>query len=182
MLRVNKTSRTQKESSFLETRQKIKKEKLLFYLCEGRQNNLFTPECVLCLEFFPSIVIVCYLNHQINMKRSFHVLLSPEGIWTTCRSFALSESSDKTICHPFFLQVLSGLSLLQRPGLWWATGRRSLDSVLFALEPFLFFFTMLYSEVTQRKCCPHIQKSYLSIISEMVRNSFGRWFWAVVFI
>lgn len=35
------------------------------------------------------------------MKRSFHVLLSPEGIWTTCLSLALSESGDKTICHPF---------------------------------------------------------------------------------
>lgn len=54
--------------------------KLLFYLCEGRQNNLFTPECVLCSESFPSIVLMCYLNHQIDMKRSFHVLLPPEGL------------------------------------------------------------------------------------------------------
>ncbi|KAK1891988.1 Cilia- and flagella-associated protein 299 [Dissostichus eleginoides] len=38
------------------------KEKLILS-CEGRQNNLFTPECVLCLEFFPSIVITCYLNY-----------------------------------------------------------------------------------------------------------------------
>lgn len=95
MLRVNKTSP--------QHRAEKRGRKASFYLCEGRQNNLFTPECVLCLEFFPSIVITCYLNHQIDMKRSFHVLLSPEGIWTTCLSFALSESGDKPICHPFFL-------------------------------------------------------------------------------
>lgn len=145
MLRVNKTSQRQKKKK---SPPFFKKErKASFYLCEGRQNNLLTPECVLCLEFFPSIVIMCYLNHQINMKRSFHVLMSPEGGFGLLAFHLLCLNPvTKNICHPFFFsQVMSGMGSLQRPGLWWASGKLSLDlCVLFALEnQSLFFFLLI---------------------------------------
>lgn len=37
----------------------------------GRQNNLFTPECVLSLEIFPSIFFMCHWSHYDDMKGCF---------------------------------------------------------------------------------------------------------------
>lgn len=81
-LSANKRNQTQNELLFFQS----KKWRQAFYL--SRQNILFTPECVLCLGVFPPFVlssVMCYLSHHNNMKRFFFlVLLSPEGILTTC--------------------------------------------------------------------------------------------------
>lgn len=41
------------------TFQPMKEELFIF----GKQNNLFTPECVLCLGIFPFIVFICHWSH-----------------------------------------------------------------------------------------------------------------------
>lgn len=120
------TSATRSTDSNQDTK---REEKQTLHLCEGRQNNLFTPECVRCLEFFPCIVIVCYLNHQMDMKRSFHVLLSPEGVWTIwlclnpvtkafvilflpgCVWFELTSKPKNLKLKSFFFVLISNLCL-----------------------------------------------------------------------